>query len=1044
MLKPNLPENEELRLKELRDFQILDSESETAFDELTKLASEICGTKISVISLIDSDRQWFKSTTGIDAKQTPRDVSWCGHAILKDEIFEVPDSQLDERFKDNPLAVGEPYVRFYAGAPLITHNGYRLGTLCVIDNEPKKLSEWQRVVLRRLANQAMILIEGRSERIKLKEANTRLDAIVNNIPIMLTSFDEKGDFDWVNNQWIRELGWEVDDLAKDKLLAQVLPEKEKESEVLSFMLSPKTKWLDCELKKKGGGTTHSTWTNIKLNNGKFIGIGKNIDDRMHAENELKLNNTRLDLILKGARLGSWDWWLKTNEVTFDHLWCEMLGLNHAETPMNFLTWKDRLHPDDLENALKDVKNHIEGKTDYYENTNRMKHVDGSWVWILARGQVSERDINGSPIRFTGTQLNITNQKKSEQQLRDNQEKVHAIYEGSNDSVMLLTQKGFLDCNKKTLELFKVSSKEEFLKYHPADLSSHYQPDGELSVDKAKRYINIAYEIGFCSFEWVHKKLTGEEFQVEVLLSAFNYQGEKVLQATVRDISARKNLEKLVLDVQKMAKVGGWEFDIDSKELNWTDETYRIHGMEPKKNTDLSIAINCYAPLERPRIQKLVQRGIQDGMPWDDEFEFFDIQGNHKWVRARGEAIKNEAGKVCKLKGTFQDITEKKNLEDNLENEKKISQHQAKLAAIGQLAAGVGHEINNPLAIIKGYLLALEEDLVQNQYTDPQANYMIKKIDTAADRIVKIVNGLRTFSRSDENQLGQFSLKEMIQESLNLFSDIYQKQGLKIHLELKTKNEVLIHGNKGRIEQVIVNLFSNAKDATDGQLERKINIALDEKNGTAILSIQDNGSGIPDSIKERIFEPFFTTKEINKGTGIGLSIASSIIKEHGGDITVESSVNLGTTFTIKLPTTNLQIASFALSQRPPEVQEKKYTLKVLVVDDEDDMREILEKLLTHLGMQVTTAENGKIALEKFHKAEYDLVITDLRMPIMNGVALIESIRSITGTKPPKLILMTGGIDEREFELISSEHLIDARLEKPFNKGLLYKKIRDIFD
>ena len=166
------PDNEEARIVALEKYAILDSDPEQAFDDLTLLASFVCRTPIALISLVDEDRQWFKSRVGLNATETSRDIAFCSTAILQSDVFVVSDALKDDRFRDNPLVVSEPHIRFYAGAPLINEDGYALGTLCVVDRAPRELTPEQREALEALSRLVLAQMEFRRNLILLKEALT--------------------------------------------------------------------------------------------------------------------------------------------------------------------------------------------------------------------------------------------------------------------------------------------------------------------------------------------------------------------------------------------------------------------------------------------------------------------------------------------------------------------------------------------------------------------------------------------------------------------------------------------------------------------------------------------------------------------------------------------------------------------------------------------------------------------------------------------------------------------------------------------------------
>jgi GAF domain-containing protein len=184
-----LPDNEAERLTVLRGYQILDTAPGREFDLITALASRICDTPIALISLVDERRQWFKSNIGLNVSETNRNVAFCGHAILQREVFHVSDTKMDKRFADNPLVTGDPYIRFYAGAPLVTENGLALGTVCVIDQKPRTLTKEQRESLTLISQLTMSLLDFRKQLREISKVASEREWLINELR---RTTDEKG------------------------------------------------------------------------------------------------------------------------------------------------------------------------------------------------------------------------------------------------------------------------------------------------------------------------------------------------------------------------------------------------------------------------------------------------------------------------------------------------------------------------------------------------------------------------------------------------------------------------------------------------------------------------------------------------------------------------------------------------------------------------------------------------------------------------------------------------------------------------------------
>ena len=246
-----------------------------------------------------------------------------------------------------------------------------------------------------------------------------------------------------------------------------------------------------------------------------------------------------------------------------------------------------------------------------------------------------------------------------------------------------------------------------------------------------------------------------------------------------------------------------------------------------------------------------------------------------------------------------DITREKELEASLAQQRKIAEHSARLASIGELAAGVGHEINNPLAIVMGNIDKIRRQIETNGTADPAVLDTIRKQKEAAERIRRIVRGLRSLAHSGRSEEGQSTDPvEALLSTVDLVTEIYNKDGVNVRVETDScKSHVAC--SITQLQQIVMNLVSNAKDAAMVAKDPQITIILKDSGDSMVLSVQDNGHGISKINEPKIFSTFFTTKEIGKGTGLGLAITKSIVDSMGGRISFQTGSE-GTTFEVQIP------------------------------------------------------------------------------------------------------------------------------------------------
>jgi signal transduction histidine kinase/CheY-like chemotaxis protein len=386
--------------------------------------------------------------------------------------------------------------------------------------------------------------------------------------------------------------------------------------------------------------------------------------------------------------------------------------------------------------------------------------------------------------------------------------------------------------------------------------------------------------------------------------------------------------------------------------------------------------------------------------------------------------------------------------DYIELKKKYEQSQ-KMESLGQLTGGIAHDFNNILGGIQNACYLLKNNKHDKKKYDKYLN-MITKL---SGRASNLTNKLLNFSRIEHVSNKVINLKKIINEVTDILKSNLNKKA-KIEAEFKT-DRAYVRGNFSQLQTVLLNIGLNSLDAIEnnGYVKYQIsktklkNIDLDDFENKDLhkeyinITVADNGKGIPSEIQNKIFDPFFTTKNRKEGTGLGLSSAIGIIKNHGGHIDFESAENSGTKFYIYLPKYEDNRKITYKEKNKIDNPNREYEGSILVIDDEEAIRSTTKELLKISGFKVITAENGKAAINKFEQTnnEIDVVLLDMVMPDMNGNECFDKLKKINPDVPIIIISGYSSIENRkQLKNKGVQHFIS----KPFEIGELSEKISDI--
>jgi PAS domain S-box-containing protein len=424
---------------------------------------------------------------------------------------------------------------------------------------------------------------------------------------------------------------------------------------------------------------------------------------------------------------------------------------------------------------------------------------------------------------------------------------------------------------------------------------------------------------------------------------------------------------------------------------------------------------------------------------NEEYRFRDAKGMWRWLSSTGTPMTERQEKNFNFVGLARDITERKHAEKEKQELEDKAQVASRLAAVGEMAAGIAHEINNPLTGVIGFSqLLLEKQNVPEDIKDD-----IKIIADGSKRVADIVKRLLTFARQTKPIKISVNLNEVIDNTLKLRQYVLKTANINVvtNYDLELPWSVV---DPGQMQEVFLNLIVNAEQAMKKAHGKGTLTITTEKTGNFIrVSFQDDGPGITRETMGHLFEPFFTTKDVGEGTGLGLSLSRSIVLEHGGKISVESKSGPGATFIVELPIVDSSSSEPENTSQMTKVQlSLEKSGRILVVDDEPGVRALLDKVLTQIGYTVDTITDAGIVMDKLVAGtRYDAILLDIRMPGMSGTELYAHIIQKLPVLKSKIIIVTGDVMGPDIKDFLTKNSLPY-LVKPFDIKLLNENINKI--
>ena len=714
-------------------------------------------------------------------------------------------------------------------------------------------------------------------------------------------------------------------------------------------------------------------------------------------------------------------------------------------------------PEDLGFVMEKIQQRLSGKGTSEPYEIRIYHASGSIIWVkITSESIYETDTNGSK-RLIGMQTfveDITEQKMAEQALRKREETLNSIFRAAPTGIGLVADRVIQQANDRLCEMTGYS-RDELLGKSARIL---YKTDEDFEWVGREKYDQIQkFGTGTVETSWQCK----DGRVIDVLLSSTPIQRDDLsagVTFTALDITEQKkmidqlqddrNREQMFLDI---AEVIFLALDTDGKVTLINKKGCEILGYTEAEILG-RVWFDYFLPEEQKQEERDFFKQLMVGEAKPDEYVESPVLtkgGDKRYIDWHNTLLKNKTGAIIGTFSSGKDITlRKKALEERLELQAQLQQAQ-KMEAIGTLAGGIAHDFNNILMP----LLIHTEMILEALPEDSPLVFSLDEVLKAGNRAKDLVKQILAFSRQSDEQKTYLKIKPIVEDCMKLLRSSLPST-IQIRLNIETQEGTdTVYADPTQVHQVLMNLCTNAYHAmreNGGTLEVSLAAINIDSNTTTYfpdlipgtyhrLSVRDTGCGMEKEIMDRIFDPYFTTKEKGEGTGLGLSVVHGIVKNHEGEITIESELGKGTVFHVFLPVAEIE----GETEIKEVVEIPGGNERVLFVDDEHATTDVMKKMLERLGYTVKTRTNSLEALEAFQTDPdgFDLVITDMTMPYMTGAELARKIMHIRQDIP---VILCSGFSEQMNEAKAEKMGIRAFVMKPVIRSELALIIRNVLN